>query len=353
MNAARTRIQALGLLLVLSTSLHGYEIKEFPLPANTLPNYIIVGPDGNMWFTEFQTDQIGVITLAGVITHYPQGGCKPIGIALGADGYAWFTCGTPTAGNTPVESTRDFVAYTLSNVPAANGPIAAIPGGICYSTGNGAEVLDIQGNFKGTTSSGFDGALTGLAAGGDGQIWFSQASTGWACYGSLSGSACNMSDPSASAPYGVTWSQMFGAAVFADSKAGLVFFACSDGDPNGLGCGLTAPALGANAVPVILTTAPDGSVWFTDQGRNEIDHLYRNGSGTVVIDHYPVPTPSAIPFGIAVSPDGSVWFTENNGQKIGRLRVHPEGDVNGDGSVDVSDIFYLINYLFAGGSPPK
>jgi hypothetical protein len=28
------------------------------------------------------------------------------------------------------------------------------------------------------------------------------------------------------------------------------------------------------------------------------------------------------------------------------------GDVNGDGHLDVADVFYLINYLFAGGAPP-
>jgi hypothetical protein len=28
------------------------------------------------------------------------------------------------------------------------------------------------------------------------------------------------------------------------------------------------------------------------------------------------------------------------------------GDVNGDGLTNASDIFYLINYLFAGGPPP-
>ncbi len=27
-------------------------------------------------------------------------------------------------------------------------------------------------------------------------------------------------------------------------------------------------------------------------------------------------------------------------------------DVNADGHVDVNDVFYLINYLFAGGAPP-
>jgi hypothetical protein len=28
------------------------------------------------------------------------------------------------------------------------------------------------------------------------------------------------------------------------------------------------------------------------------------------------------------------------------------GDANGDTKVDVGDVFYLINYLFAGGPPP-
>jgi hypothetical protein len=28
------------------------------------------------------------------------------------------------------------------------------------------------------------------------------------------------------------------------------------------------------------------------------------------------------------------------------------GDVNGDGQVNVADVFYLINYLFAGGPAP-
>jgi len=28
------------------------------------------------------------------------------------------------------------------------------------------------------------------------------------------------------------------------------------------------------------------------------------------------------------------------------------GDVNGDGTPTVSDVFYLINFLFAGGPPP-
>jgi hypothetical protein len=32
--------------------------------------------------------------------------------------------------------------------------------------------------------------------------------------------------------------------------------------------------------------------------------------------------------------------------------ARPAGDVNADGVVNVSDVFYLINYLFAGGAAP-
>ncbi len=37
---------------------------------------------------------------------------------------------------------------------------------------------------------------------------------------------------------------------------------------------------------------------------------------------------------------------------IGAVERRPGGDVNGDGSFNVSDIFYLINFLFAGGPVP-
>jgi hypothetical protein len=30
----------------------------------------------------------------------------------------------------------------------------------------------------------------------------------------------------------------------------------------------------------------------------------------------------------------------------------PAGDVNADGNVDIGDVFYLINYLFASGPAP-
>jgi len=49
--------------------------------------------------------------------------------------------------------------------------------------------------------------------------------------------------------------------------------------------------------------------------------------------------------------NGASTLVLSNGSAVGYLKCKG-GDVNGDGVVDVSDVFYLINYLFAGGPPP-
>jgi CSLREA domain-containing protein len=38
---------------------------------------------------------------------------------------------------------------------------------------------------------------------------------------------------------------------------------------------------------------------------------------------------------------------------LGAVEVEPKGDANGDGAVNVADVFYLVNFLFAGGPIPK
>ena len=355
----------LGFCVAISGPLLAYEMKEFPLPAGSNPNFIITGPDGNMWFTEPGTDNIGVITAAGSITHHFQVGCLPVGIALGADGKVWFNCTKPTGVNHYLEDTRFFTKYDIfSNTYAATGALVATPNGlIAFAEKNSdgeVEIFTTAGEFSGLvdTSPNAD-TITGLAAGGDGNIWLTftpafASSEGYFCHVNVSTLGTCVGSTAAN-PIGVTWSPLFGAAVFANGTGESLFYECSDTVSNGYICSGAAPtSTGAGSNPQYPTTAPDGTVWYTDSGKNEIGHLRLDGPlGGPVIDHYPIPTANAHPYGIAVAPDSTVWFTELDGQKIGRLRVKPFGDVNGDGVVDVSDVFYLINFLFAGGPPPQ
>jgi hypothetical protein len=60
---------------------------------------------------------------------------------------------------------------------------------------------------------------------------------------------------------------------------------------------------------------------------------------------------------VGLSSDGKTAIVGGPGTNLGAAWVFTKlclhGNVNGDGALDVVDVFYLINYLFAGGPPPQ
>jgi hypothetical protein len=63
-------------------------------PAVRCPRTIVVGPDGNMWFTEYEesaTPPIGMITTSGAITEYPVSAAASGPLTVGSDGNLWFS----------------------------------------------------------------------------------------------------------------------------------------------------------------------------------------------------------------------------------------------------------------------
>src|SRR5262249_2091536 len=68
-------------------------ITEFPVPIGGNPNYIVSGPDDNLWFAVGIGGLIGRITTAGVISEFPvpTASSYPQDIAAGPDGNLWFT----------------------------------------------------------------------------------------------------------------------------------------------------------------------------------------------------------------------------------------------------------------------
>src|SRR5262249_48597202 len=101
--------------------------------------------------------------------------------------------------------------------------------------------------------------------------------------------------------------------------------------------------------PFGITSGPDGNIWFTENAATNIGRATPSG----VITEYAVPRAVSGPSDICTGPDGNIWFTENAAGKIGKLVLHVAGDVNGDGGASPADVFFLINFLFAGGPAPK
>ena len=110
---------------------------EFTIPtANSFPQGIAAGPDGNLWFTESagNVNKIGRITPTGTVTEFstPTTGSNPYAIAAGPDGNLWFNEGVGQIGRlTPTGVFTEFTAPTPSSAPAA---IATGPDGNLWFT---------------------------------------------------------------------------------------------------------------------------------------------------------------------------------------------------------------------------
>ena len=65
-----------------------------------------------------------------------------------------------------------------------------------------------------------------------------------------------------------------------------------------------------------ITAGPDGNLWYADSGSDRIGKITpagaSHGYGAGI-------SPASGPAGIAVGPDGNLWFTETDGNRIGKI----------------------------------
>ena len=76
-------------------------------------------------------------------------------------------------------------------------------------------------------------------------------------------------------------------------------------------------ALTTGTTPKDIVRGPDGNLWFTESGRNNIGRLSPNSFS--VTGEFPTTTPNSAPWSITVGQDGALWFTENGQDRIGRI----------------------------------
>ncbi len=76
---------------------------------------------------------------------------------------------------------------------------------------------------------------------------------------------------------------------------------------------LTPPS-GVHTAPDGITVGPNGNLWFTEDGADQIGMI---NPATLKISEFPVPTANARPFRITLGSDGNLWFTELGADQIG------------------------------------
>jgi len=296
---------------------------EYPLPtAASQPEALAFGPDGNLWFTEFLNNKIGVISTSGTILHEyavrtnnQNATSEPLVIILGPDGNLWFTLesGSGVGRITPSGTITYFNTPTTSSGP--EGLTVGSDGNMWFTEANANKIGTI--NLGTGTVSEFaiptsNSSPARIAAGPDGNLWFTEAAGNKIGVISTSGTVLHEFPipTSSSQPVGIQ-SAFDGTLVFVEKAGSKIANITTSGAITEF------PTPTANAGPAGLAYGPDGHFWFSENTAGQIGRIGQSGNN---ITEYPIPTQNAAPGGLRTGPDGALWFTEESGNKIARLQ---------------------------------
>jgi streptogramin lyase len=291
-------------------------LAEFSVPTfNSVPEGITLGPDGNLWFTEFQAGgghQIGRITPTGTITEFSGLTGAPFWITTGPNGNLWFT----ETSNAVGEMTTAGALVGEFPLPIAGSGLDQIATGsdgslwITEFFGGRIGKVSTAGVVTDVASLTAGAGPTAIVGGPDGNLWFTEQSAGKIGRITTAGAVTEFGGLSAgSTPAGI--------AVGPD---GNLWFTEFDGNrigritTDGTVSEFAVPT--ANSQPGSLTTGPDGNIWFTEQNGNKIGRMSPAGT---MLDEFAIPTPGSGPGAITAGPDQALWFTERLTNKIGRV----------------------------------
>ncbi len=221
------------------------------------PYAIAIGPDQNIWFTEYQGDSIGMMTPAGEVKRFP---IAPDGIAErltgGPDGALWFT----------------------------------------DPKGNRIGRIALDGKVSYVTLPTADCGPTGITIGADGFIYFTEHAASRIGRMTTDGTLTEFTLPRKSGPAEIETGHD-GAVYFIEDKAGRIGRISKDGQIREF----TIPS--EQSIPSAIASGPDASIYFAELGTGKIGKMKLDGS----FDEYPIP--NGRPLGLAAGADGNLWAT--------------------------------------------
>jgi len=262
-----------ALIVTVTVVLAGHALasSDFAVPPGRQaePYIMIVGPDQNIWFTEFTGEKLGRMTTSGTITEFSIPGAQSlVGIAAGADGNIWFTDQftgkighVSTAGSQP----------QFFSLPAGSHP-------------------------------------QGITSGPDGNLWFvDQKPNGAFTVGKIT-TAGQIREFSATKNAGPFQAYAFAAQIAAGPDGNLWFTnpQATATAGNLLGkintSGTSVTIYSPADTPMGVVSGPDGNLWVTESGH--VARITTTGTETEIAATFPASV------GITVGADGNIWFTE-------------------------------------------
>src|SRR5229473_1064862 len=228
------------------------------------------------------------------------------GAAVIAPGDMWAVGAIGTGPFQPLAEHFNGTGWSVVPTPALSGALGRVAGAAgndVWAVGDqaqGSSVNTLIEHWDGTRWSVSISKPSGIAAGPDGALWFTNYGNGSIGRITTAGKVTTYTDPSISLPYGIA-AGPDGALWFTElftsyqSSIGRITTA-------GKVTNYTDPSISR---PAWIAAGPDGALWFTKYGNGSIGRITTAGAVTNYTD------PSInLPYGIAAGPDGALWFTE-------------------------------------------
>jgi streptogramin lyase len=148
--------------------------------------HMAVGPDGNIWFTEYFSTGIGRTTPDGVVTEFTTGltpGSGPLAITAGPDGNVWFTeVNVNNVGRITPDGTITEFGIGGDSDAYLEGIVTGPDGNLWFTNYMGGAIgrISPQGDQLTSFSNGitFQSGPYGITVGSDGNLWFTEFEIG-------------------------------------------------------------------------------------------------------------------------------------------------------------------------------
>ena len=324
-------------------------------------NFVTMGPDRNLWFTDFGTGTIGsIVPSTGAIAHYTipttatNGSAEPEAIVAGPNDTMYFA----EYNSNAIGSISTTVAATAGALtPVTEIPLTTLnanPRGIVYNAVCDPNIwfTEFNGNKIGTLSTTtmtvteYTVPTTGaepdqIACGDDGNFWFTEY--GGNKIGQITPAGVIKEFPlpnpaAAHGPIGIALGaegSMWVAEALGNSIAKIATSRTTPAATVGSVTEYPLPPTvgspgGTSMYPSIITSAPDGDLFFSEFnsetqtvnatiGRITTTAAAAPDRAANVLTSYALDDNANMPYGICVGPDGHIWYVEMGSGQIGYL----------------------------------